>query len=210
MFSLDNLNKYIANFNGDESTIMRLLENRIIEFTKDERSGFREDEYYMLYEFCLFDDDYFRIKKDMIENNIDLHVVDIGCQFGFQSEIFDGVGYTGVECQHNFFFNQDNKNVNYLAGEFPNENLYIKDKVVISNMSLGFFNSFLGEDIYNDKNVLSEVDNMLIDELSKSKVLYCNSRPAFIEGLRDKFNNSSYLGRQYNSNISTGVYKFWN
>lgn len=210
MFSLDNLNKYIKEFDGNKSTIMGLLEDRIIEFTKDPKSGFHEDEYYMLYEFCLFDDDYFRIKKDMLENNTKLDVVDIGCQFGFQSEIFLDRNYTGLECSHDFFFNQDLDNVNYITGLFPYKNLDLSNKVVISNMSLGFFNCYLTDNTYAEEDKITTTDLILIDELSKAKVLYCNSRPIFIEELKKRFDDWKFLDRPFNdSKVSTGVYKFY-
>lgn len=209
MFSLENLNKYIAEHDGCKSIIMPLLEDRIISYTKDKRSGFHEDEYYMLYEFCMFDDDYFRIKKDIIENRISLDVVDIGCQAGFQSEIFLDRNYLGIECTFNFFFNEERKNVSYLTDKFPIRGLDISNKIVISNMSLGYFNCFLGEGI-GKKGVLSDTDLMLIDELSKSHTLYCNSKPCFINELKSRFTYHKYLGSADSNEISTGVYKFWN
>lgn len=211
MFSIDNLNKYIKEWDGNRSTIMRLMEGDIIEFCKNPKSGFHEDEYYMLYEFCLFDDDYFRIKKDLLENDIDLGVVDIGCQLGFQSEIFNDRKYTGIECSHKFFFNQDKGYTDYIVDKFPTKKLNIENKIVISNMSLGFFNMFLGEGLNRiKKDNLSDIDIMLIEELSKSKILYCNSRYEFIEELKEKFKYNKFLGRPFESHVSTGVYKFWN
>lgn len=213
MFNINNLNKYIKEWDGNRSTIMGLMENDIIKFCKNPKSGFHENEHYMLYEFCLFDDDYFRIKKDMLENDINLDVIDIGCQCGFQSEIFNDREYIGIECSGNFFFNQDKENVNYIIGTFPIKglNLNIENKIVISNMSLGFFNMFLGEKSNRIKEyTLTDIDKMLIEELSKSKILYCNSRHEFVEELKSKFKYNKFLGRPFKSNVSTGVYKFWN
>lgn len=211
MFGLYNLDRYIESFNGYRSKIMELLEDRIINFCKDKKSGFHEDEHYMLYEFCLFEDDYFRIKKDIIENNLRSNVVDIGCQCGFQSEIFiDTNKYIGIECGHNYFFNNENSKTQYIIDKFPNCSIDLSDKITISNMSLGYFNNFLGEEWNKEKNVLTKIDNELITELSKSKILYCNSRPAFINELKSRYNNYKFMGRDSDTQVSTGVYKFWN
>ncbi len=212
MFSLENINKYINEFDGNKSTIMHLLEYRIIDYCNDQRSGFHKDEYFMLYEFCLFDDDYFRIKRDILENHLTNDIADIGCQFGFQSEIFkDTNKYTGIECSHNYFFNENEPNINYIVDTFPDCNIDLKDKIVISNMSLGYFNCFLGEKWNKDNDLLTEIDLMLIGKLSESKILYCNSRPLFINGLKNKFNNYKYLGDKstHALGVCTGVYKFW-
>ena len=214
MFSLENIEKYINEYDGNHSILMRLIESRIIEFAKDKRSGFHEDEWYMFYGFLLFEDDYFRIKKDIILNDLKEDILDVGCQFGFQSEIFKGSNkYIGLDV-YKFYFNQDDKNVEYRTGLFPNKNIDISDKIVISNMSLGYFNQFLDKTYrYGDEAVsLSDTDLMLIDELSKAKILYCTSRPIFIEELKGRFNNFKWIGCSLDSvgNISVGVYKFWN
>lgn len=116
MFSLENLNKYISECDGCHSIVMPLLESRIIDYANDKRSLLHDKEYYMFYEFLFFEDDYFRIKKDILENNLTLDVVDIGCQMGFQSEIFkDTNRYIGID-RYDFYFNQDDKNVAYITG----------------------------------------------------------------------------------------------
>lgn len=210
MFSLSNLDDYISKYNGNMSIAMDLLEHKIIEYNNDSRSGLHEGEYYMFYEFCFFEEDYYRIKKDILINNITEDIVDIGCQCGFQSEIFiDTNKYIGIDCLHNYFFNEEHPNTLYISDKFPTDKVDLTDKVVISNMSLGYFNNFLGEKNVSSKD-LSEMDINLILELKKSKVLYCNSKPIFIEELKKHFKNFKFLSSTPKTKISSGVYKFWN
>lgn len=210
MFSLGNLNKYISECDGCHSIVMPLLESRIIDYANDKRSLLHDKEYYMFYEFLFFEDDYFRIKKDILENNLTLDVVDIGCQMGFQSEIFkDTNKYIGID-RYDFYFNQGDKNVAYITGLFPKQGVALEDKIVISNMSLGYFNTYLGDEWNKDKGKLTYTDLMLIDKLSRAKILYCTSTPSFIEELKTRYKNNRKIGGNRLANVSDGVYKFWN
>lgn len=210
MFSLKSLEEYINKYDGNRSIVMELLEDKIIAYSEDKRSGLNEGEYYMFYEFCFFEDDYFRIKKDILKNNIVEDIIDIGCQCGFQSEIFiDTNKYIGIDCLHNYFFNEEHCKAQYISDKFPTNKVDLTDKIVISNMSLGYFNNFLGEKNVSSKE-LSEMDINLILELKKSKVLYCNSKPIFIEELKKYFKHFEFLSPTPKTKISSGVYKFWN
>lgn len=77
-------------------------------------------------------------------------------------------------------------------------------------MSLGYFNIYLGAERNKYNSKLTDTDLMLIDKLSKAKILYCTSTPMFIKELKSRYKNNRKIGGIHLANISDGVYKFWN
>ena len=156
-----------------KSAFSSVFKNKIIEFTET----FDEQDYYEseLISFPFFEDYYYAIIKDLIENNIK-SVIDIGCQLGLQSELFirTGIHYTGIDNSTSIFFNNNCYDVMYVSDNFIN--IDIKDKVCIASMSVGYFS----DDIYSDKDY--------IKKLSECKRLYIISTPEFIEELKLSMN----------------------
>jgi len=214
IFNLEKVDSLINAYDGNWSVVFPYIKDKFInELVNNPMSGLHDGEEGLFMEFAFFENDYLRIKKDLLLNNIDCPIVDIGCQLGLQSELFLDMEYIGVEHSSPVLLNETISNVSYVKELFPCKELDISDKVVISNMSLGFFNSFLDKDCHGRKDTLDNTDLMLIEELSKANLLYCNSRPIFIEELKKRFNNvEPIIDEKFNrrSNVSTGVFKFYN
>lgn len=165
--NIEELDKLLGACDVNHSVMFPLLKNRLGIY-KDHELPFPE-------EFLFFEDKYLIIKKHIIENNISTEIVDIGCQYGFQSEIFlDSPSYIGIDCQLHKFFNQDKENINYVVGLFPDVNVDIKEKTVISCMSLGYFNKLIDEDI-------KKANDIIARSLSVANTLYISSTEKLIK-----------------------------
>lgn len=214
IFNLEKIDDLIKEYNGNLSVVFPYIKDKFMnELIDNPISGLHDGEEGLFMEFAFFENDYLRIKKDLLVNNINSTIVDIGCQLGLQSELFLDMEYIGVEHSSPVLLNEEIPNINYIKELFPCKKLDISDKVVISNMSLGFFNSFINKNCHGNKDKLDDIDLLLIDELSKSKILYCNSRPIFIEELKKRFSNVEFIfDEKFKSRgkVSTGVYKFYN
>ena len=197
IYELKDIENALIRYNGNMSVIFPIIYEKFKEeIINNENNPLHEGEENMFFEFSCFENDYYNIKKDIIINNLlEMPIIDIGCQLGIQSEIFLDMNYLGIDCCEKVFLNSHLPNINYLTAKFPNKDLDIQNKIVISNMSLGFFNNFLDSENENQKNndTISNIDKMLIENLSKAKVLYCNSRPIFIEELKKHFKHSENL-----------------
>lgn len=123
----------------------------------------------------------------MIENDIRKNVVDIGCQFGFQSEIFlDCDNYLGIDVEELRFFNTDKENVNYKVGLFPYVDIDLTNKTVISSMSLGYFDLLIDKDEMKAK-------EKIVDKLKESETLYIATKKELVDMLSDYFDNTEVL-----------------
>lgn len=214
IFNLEKVNDLIEAYDGNWSVVFPYIKDKFMnELINNPKSRLHDGEEGLFMEFAFFENDYLRIKKDLLINNINSTIVDIGCQLGLQSELFLDMEYVGVEHSSPVLLNEAISNVNYIKELFPCKDLDISDKVVISNMSLGFFNSFINKDCHGYKDKLDDTDLLLIEELSKAKILYCNSRPIFVEELKKRFSNVEFIFDEKfknKSDVSTGVYKFYN
>jgi hypothetical protein len=151
-------------------------------------------------EFLFFEERYLQIKKHIIENNIKQDIVDIGCQFGFQSELFlDSISYLGIDCyKPTHFMNSEKDNVNYVVGLFPKVGIDLTEKTVISSMSLGYF------DNYVDKN--EEVGmNLIIDALKSADTIYIASKENFVNKLSTHFKSIEILEKCNHGDFSLYV-----
>lgn len=91
-------------------------------------------------EFLFFEKDYLEYYVDIIERRIPSRkVIDIGCENGIQSYIFEDYDYIGIDCIKYKWFRDKG---NYINGFFQDIDLNFDDSIVISNMSLGYFNSW--------------------------------------------------------------------
>lgn len=214
VFNLKKVSDLLITYNGNWSVVFPYIKEKFMnELANNPKAGLHEGEECFFMEFAFFENDYLQIRRDLLTNNINGTIVDIGCQLGLQSELFLDMNYIGVEHQHAVLLNETLPHVNYIKELFPCNNLDITDKIVISNMSLGFFNIYIDSNCHGKADTLDSTDLLLIDKLSKAKILYCNSRPIFIEGLKKKFNFfepifDEKLARK--NKVSTGVYKFHN
>lgn len=131
-------------------------------------------------EFLFFEERYVKIYKHIKNNKIPCKkIIDIGCQFGFQSEIFKNeYEYIGIDYVKLKFFNANEKNCKYIVGSFPDVELDYKDSVVISSMSLGYF---------YDKDKEEEYYKNIVEELQKVKYLYIATNRKLINLLSNYF-----------------------
>lgn len=167
--------------NGNQSVFYPILKDRL--------SCYKEQEVPFPQEFLFFEDRYLIIKKDMIEHGINNDVVDIGCQFGFQSELFlDNTSYLGIDAyKPTHFMNSELPHVNYIVGVFPTEtDVDLRGKTVISSMSLGYFDSMIEDD-------KEEARKKVVDNLKHAKTLYIASVKDLIEQLRPYFSEVEVL-----------------
>ena len=159
-----------------KSAFSSVFKNKIIEFTET----FDEQDYYEseLISFPFFEDYYYAIIKDLIENNIK-SVIDIGCQLGLQSELFirTGIHYTGIDNSTSIFFNNNCYDVMYVSDNFIN--IDIKDKVCIASMSVGYFS----DDI---KRLYIVSTPEFIEELKLSMNLVCKLHNVSLDIEKDK------------------------
>lgn len=132
-------------------------------------------------EALFFEDDYLRYYLDILEREIPSKtVIDIGCQNGFQSYIFEDFDYIGIDCiQHKWFRDKGN----YIESYFQDIDMDLSDKIVISNMSLGYFNKW-GEGI---------TDEEIVDKLKHCRWLYIGTTPRLISLLKPYFCEIKYF-----------------
>lgn len=170
-----------------EERITELLEkcngygSAIYPLIKDRLTGYREEDIAFAEEGLFFEEEYLLILKHIKQNQIPVErVVDIGCLFGFQSELFDGVEYIGVEALKVKFFNQEKSSVRYIRGVFPYVDVDLKNAVTISSMALGYFNEMVDED---EEKALDKI----VEKLAECSRLYIKTTPELIERLKPLF-----------------------
>lgn len=173
------VDKLLERLDGNHSEIYHLIKDRLGEYS--------EEEIPYPTEFLCFEERYLVALKHVIENKIPIkRVVDIGCQFGFQSELFDGVEYIGIDAYKHRFFNREKNNVKYIIGVFPYIDIDLREAVTISSMSLGYFNEMVDKD--QDKAL-----EKIVDKLSECSTLYIATTPILIEKLKPIFKHKEQL-----------------
>lgn len=173
--SLELIKQWEKEYTGNYSIIYPKIADRL--------TGYDEYDIAFAGEFLFFEVEYFKIIRHIFENNIKKDtIIDIGCQFGFQSELFidNGYRYIGIDRFKHNFFNRDKENVNYLIGTFPTIELPLNNSITISCMSLGYFNNYIGED-----------EDIVLDKLTKELAicshLYIKTTPELINKLKSNF-----------------------
>jgi SAM-dependent methyltransferase len=166
---------------GNYSVVYPIVKDRLGNYTEEELFGAEE--------LLFFEERYLKGLKHMHENNIHGHILDIGCQFGFQSELFlDEASYTGVDVFWHRFFNQEHPKVSYHIGSFPNRLFFNMEKyIVFSSMSLGYF-PIRGEngeiEIHTEDERYLDV---LVDALRPCKHLYIATTEELLNRLKENF-----------------------
>lgn len=171
---LEQVNNLLDIYDGNLSVMYPLVKDRLTEYD--------ETEIAFAGEFMFFEEKYLTVKRHMIENGLDGSVIDIGCQLGFQSEIFlNNKSYTGIDVYEYNFFNKDLKSISYMVGSFPNElELDLKDSIVLSIMSLGYFNKYIDEDE-------GKALDLLENKLKECKTLYITTTSELTNRLQKHF-----------------------
>lgn len=132
-------------------------------------------------EFLFFEKDYLEYYVDIIERCIPSRkIIDIGCENGIQSYIFEDYDYIGIDCiKYKWFRDRGN----YINGFFQDIDLNLDDSIVISNMSLGYFNSW-GNGI---------TDKEIAEKLSACRWLYIGTTPELLALLKPYFKKCEYF-----------------
>lgn len=196
---LNTVNKLLEKQDGNHSEIYFLIKDRI--------NDYPEEVLCFAGEFLFFEKEYLLILKHILENNIqETKIVDIGCQFGFQTELFLNYDYLGIDHYKLKFFNAEKPNINYVVGTFPNDvNIDLNESIVISCMSLGYFNKYIDESKSEE-----EILKLIANKLSKSKHLYIATTPELIKHLKEKFKTCVLLEKHEVANKEFPLYYFTN
>lgn len=186
------VNDWLDNHTGEFSLFFQQYKGRLKKYE-------REEFYEFFGEFMFFEQKYLAIRKHMLENQIVGEIIDIGCQFGFQSEFFlDNPSYIGIDVYPHIFFNSDKPNVQYMVGSFPGVEVNIKDKTVFSIMSLGYFQRHIDED---EEKAL----HIVVSALKDLETLYISTTDEVFNALLPYFDTvenicpSITCGKQYHT-----------
>lgn len=180
---LDEINSLLMTMDGNCSVIYPLIKNQI------QAMNYKPEELTFPEEFLFFEDRYLTIKKHMLENNVEgKNVVDIGCQLGFQSFIFQPTPYVGIDYMSANFFKYKGCKSEFIVGNFKDLEIDLTNSIAISSMSLGFFES----DATNDGK-LSPHQLLNIEKLSQARHLYIASSEPFSREVISRFNHCELL-----------------
>lgn len=159
----------LSKYDGNHSLLYPILKDEIDQY------NYADKENPFPYEFLFFEDDYLKYYLDIVERGIPSKtIVDIGCENGFQSYIFEDFDYIGIDILEQKWFR--NKG-NYIREDFLNLNIDLSDKIVISNMSLGYFNSWRP----------GLTDEVIAERLKACEWLYIGTTPTLIDLLKPFF-----------------------
>lgn len=179
---------------GNHSEVYHLIKDRL--------TGYREKDIAFAGEFLFFEERYLLILKHIKELGLKVKkVIDIGCQFGFQSELFKGVEYIGIDAFKHNFFNRERENVHYIIGTFPDVDIDLSDAVTISSMSLGYFNKMIDVD---EERALEKI----VDKLRECTRLYIATTPQLTEKLKKVFDHYELLQEDKVAEFSYPMYYF--
>ena len=131
-------------------------------------------------EFLFFEPDYLSYYLDIIDRGLPTkRIIDIGCDIGFQSYIFEDFEYIGIEpCSEKFFRDHGN----YIKGFFPDVDCDLSNSIVIANLSLGIFG-------WDEESSDKETANAL----SKADYLYIKCPETLLDLLIPHFTTIYYL-----------------
>lgn len=127
-------------------------------------------------------------------------VVDIGCAYGFQSELCRGrgIGYVGINT-HELNFYQEISCV-YAYQEYPFPIANVENDLAISNLALGW-------DCYNTEDEFEDICKHLIEDF-KASLLYIPKDREHI--LKKCFKNVEIVKDEPNGPVPTAFYYCYN
>lgn len=165
----------LTKYDGNHSLLYPILKDEIDQY------NYPVEDNPFPWDFLFFEDDYLRYYLDILERKIPSKVVvDIGCGNGFQSYIFAYFDYIGIDCiKHKWFRDKGN----YIKDFFWNLDMDFSDKIVISNMSLGYFNEWNG----------GITDEKIADKLKTCHWLYMGAPTTLIGLLKPYFCEIKYF-----------------
>lgn len=168
--------KLLEEYDGIHSMLYPILKNEIDSYR------YSDHENPFPYEFLFFERDYLEYYLDILERKIPARqIIDIGCQNGFQSYIFEDFDYVGIDCvKHRWFRDKGN----YIHKYFSDIDMDLSDCIAISNMSLGYFNKRDG---------ISEKE--IAEKLSCCRWLYIGTTPQLLKQLSASFEIVKYFKR---------------
>ena len=164
----DKIREFLAQSDENHSVLYPYFKDWI------ESKNLPNEELFGMVEFLFFEDDYFSYYLDMKEKGINRHkIIDVGCQHGFQSVIFQEFEYIGVDITKHYTM-YDEGHAKYILGkDFTELDLDLSDSILISNMSLGYFNNWI-----------NKTDKEIAEKLSKCDYLYIATTGELIEELK--------------------------
>lgn len=186
--NVETLKNILDNYNGNFSQIYPFVKNKLLKY------NYKDCELPFPGEFLFFEDIYISIVLYLIKHNYtNLVVVDVGCQLGIQSELFKqfDIKYIGIEYYKYNFFNNDV--FDYFVGDFIDINIDLKNKIIISSMSLGYF-------YYNESNKKEKII-LEIDKLKTSKMLFIKSNNEYTNLVSKSFNRKEILATKMQNNL---------
>lgn len=135
-----------------------------------------EDILYCIEEYiCSTKGFYELVLKYCLENDIK-EIYDIGCCYGWQSEIFinNNIKYIGIECETLDFWNKDN--CTYINRKYPFPIKHNKDAIAISNLCIGYLVKEFDELYSFDTIILNcKLDTFNSQyTITKKKGIYCS------------------------------------
>lgn len=160
---------YLSRCNGDWSVFYPILKDEIAQM------NLSDEEFFGIQEICFFESDYLMYYLDILENGFcQRKIIDIGCQHGFQQVIFDDFEYIGIEIDAKMKLFRDHGQ--FIMGDFTELDIDLSDSIVISNMSLGYFNLWI-----------NKTDKQIADKLAKADRLYIQAPQSLISELEHHF-----------------------
>lgn len=141
------------------------------------------DEYerFGIEEMMFFERDYLLYYLDIMKRKISRRkIVDIGCQHGFQQVIFPDFEYIGIDiskCRTMWDYGT------YILGkDFTELDIDLSDSILISNMSLGYFNNWI-----------NKTDKEIAEKLSKCDYLYIATTDDLLEELKPYYTETTLI-----------------
>ena len=190
------IKRLLKDFSGDHSLIYPMVKDRLYMYENIPRWN---SPIPFAKRFLFFEHYYLLIAKHIKENKLNKkykQIIDIGCEFGFQQVIFDDFKYIGIDkTTRLLFFDAGDNDATFLRETFPDISVSLKDSIVISTMSLGYYNNY--DDI---------TDETLSEKLLEAEVLYIKTTDSLREMLLGSYDQSERIEAQAASGKS---YDLW-
>lgn len=159
----------MMNYNGDYSLFYPILKQEI------KAMNLPDEQFFGIPEICFFELDYLTYYLDILNREFcQRKIIDVGCQHGFQQVIFDKFEYVGIEIDKAIILFRDHGQ--FRIGDFTEMDIDLTDSIVISNMSLGYFNGWIHKS-----------NKEIAEKLGKAEVLYLKAPKELQEQVKPYF-----------------------